>query len=77
MLIIPVMASEAAENYVKEVQALLKQHEFHADVDLGGNTLNKKVRNGQLLQYNFIFGKSTLQFWRFLLTGCSSWCQGD
>ena len=28
-----------------------------ADVD-NGNTMNKKVRNAQLAQFNFIFGKS-------------------
>ncbi|KAF2502637.1 threonyl-tRNA synthetase [Lophium mytilinum] len=53
VLIIPVMSS--ASDYVKEVHAILRSHEIHADVDLGANTLNKKVRTGQLLQYNFIF----------------------
>lgn len=52
ILVVPVMAS--ASDYVKEVCALLRANEFHADMDLGGNTLNKKIRSGQLLQYNFI-----------------------
>lgn len=34
---------------------LVKKHHFFADVDVTGNTLQKKVRNGQLLKYNFIF----------------------
>ncbi|KAI0598634.1 hypothetical protein F4775DRAFT_601225 [Biscogniauxia sp. FL1348] len=52
ILVIPVMP--AASDYVKEVCALLREHEFHADVDLSANTMNKKIRNGQLLQWNFI-----------------------
>lgn len=36
-------------------EKLVKQHGFYADVDLSGNTLQKKVRSGQLLKYNFIF----------------------
>ena len=33
---------------------------YLADVDLDhGTTLNKKIRNAQLAQYNFIFGKTT------------------
>ena len=33
---------------------------YQADVDLDhGTTLNKKIRNAQLAQYNFIFGKTT------------------
>lgn len=34
---------------------LVKQHGFYADVDVSGNTLQKKVRSGQLMKYNFIF----------------------
>lgn len=31
---------------------------FMCDVDVDhGDTLNKKIRNAQLAQYNFIFGK--------------------
>ncbi|KAI8626316.1 putative threonyl-tRNA synthetase, cytoplasmic [Xylariaceae sp. FL1651] len=52
ILVVPVMPS--ASEYVKEVQALLRTHEFYVDADLGSNTLNKKIRSGQLLQYNFI-----------------------
>ncbi|XBA46745.1 threonine-tRNA ligase, cytoplasmic [Candidozyma auris] len=36
-------------------EKLVKQYGFYADVDLSGNTLQKKVRSGQLLKYNFIF----------------------
>jgi threonyl-tRNA synthetase len=64
IMIVPVMAS--AYDYVKEVQTLLRTHEFHADVDLSANTLNKKIRSAQLLQYNFILGEQR----RFLIA-CS------
>ncbi|KAJ3576003.1 hypothetical protein NPX13_g3843 [Xylaria arbuscula] len=52
VMVIPVMTS--ANDYVKEVQMLLRENEFHADIDLSANTLNKKIRQAQLLQYNFI-----------------------
>ncbi|KAK4187836.1 putative threonyl-tRNA synthetase [Podospora australis] len=42
-------------DYAKEVATLLKKERFHVDVDSSGNTLQKKIRNGQLAQYNFVF----------------------
>ncbi|KAK4464257.1 putative threonyl-tRNA synthetase [Cladorrhinum samala] len=42
-------------DYAKEVALLLKKERFHVDVDSSGNTLQKKIRNGQLAQYNFVF----------------------
>lgn len=52
VLVIPVMSG--AYDYVKSVQARFREHGFHADVDLTGNTLQKKIRTGQLQQYNYI-----------------------
>jgi len=46
--------------YAKEVQSIFKAQNMFIDVDLSGNTLPKKVRTGQLAQYNFIFGKCSL-----------------
>ncbi|KAK0750449.1 threonyl-tRNA synthetase [Schizothecium vesticola] len=40
-------------DYAKEVAQLLRKEHFHVDVDSSGNTLQKKIRNGQLAQYNF------------------------
>lgn len=54
VLIIPVMPS--ANSYVEEVQRLLRSQKMHADIDISGNTMQKKIRTGQLQQYNFIFG---------------------
>jgi threonyl-tRNA synthetase len=53
ILIVPVMP--ALNEYAEEVRAILKKHKFYVDSDLSGNTLPKKVRKGQLEQYNFIF----------------------
>merc|ERR1711997_854251 len=42
--------------YAQEVRDKLKSNGYCADVDTDdGNTMNKKVRNAQLAQYNFIF----------------------
>jgi threonyl-tRNA synthetase len=45
----------AVNDYVKEVQAQLRAQHLHADIDLSGNTMQKKIRTGQLALYNFIF----------------------
>lgn len=45
-------------SYAEEVSKKLHDAGFCCDVDTDdGNTMNKKVRNAQLAQYNFIFGK--------------------
>jgi threonyl-tRNA synthetase len=45
----------AVDDYVKEVQKLFRAQKMHVDIDVGPNTLQKKIRTGQLAQYNFIF----------------------
>ena len=55
VLVIPVMPT--ANGYVEEVQKLLRAEKLHADIDISGNTMPKKIRTGQLQQYNFIFGR--------------------
>lgn len=55
LLVIPVMP--AVNDYVEEVQKLFRAHKMHADIDISGNTMQKKIRTGQLQQYNFIFGE--------------------
>lgn len=55
ILIIPVMP--AVNDYVLEVQELFKSQRMYVDIDLSGNTMQKKIRTGQLQQYNFIFGE--------------------
>ncbi|KAL9603662.1 MAG: hypothetical protein Q9219_000981 [cf. Caloplaca sp. 3 TL-2023] len=53
ILVIPVMP--AVNDYVLEVQELFKSQKMYVDIDLSGNTMQKKIRTGQLQQYNFIF----------------------
>ncbi|OCK84897.1 threonyl-tRNA synthetase [Lepidopterella palustris CBS 459.81] len=53
ILIIPV--APAVNDYVKEVQSIFREQGMHADIDISANTMNKKIRTGQLQQYNFIF----------------------
>ncbi|KAH8726630.1 hypothetical protein GQ44DRAFT_679051 [Phaeosphaeriaceae sp. PMI808] len=52
IMVIPVMPS--ANDYVREVQAQLRKHHLHADIDISGNTMQKKIRTAQLALYNFI-----------------------
>lgn len=54
VLVVPVMA--AANDYVLELQAMFREKLMHVDIDIGPNTMAKKIRTGQLQQYNFIFG---------------------
>lgn len=64
ILIVPVMP--AVNDYVEELQQLLREDKLNADIDISGNTMQKKIRTGQLAQYNFIFGKFSrllLQIW--------------
>ena len=56
VLIVPVMP--AVNDYVLEVQGLLRAQKMNADVDISGNTMPKKIKMGQLQLYNFIFGRS-------------------
>ncbi|KAI1619800.1 threonyl-tRNA synthetase [Exophiala viscosa] len=53
VLVIPVMKS--AEDYVREIQGIFHKARMYVDIDVSGNTLQKKIRSGQLAQYNFIF----------------------
>ncbi|CAG8084955.1 unnamed protein product [Penicillium salamii] len=53
ILIVPVMP--AVNDYVEELQQLLRGDKLNVDIDISGNTMQKKIRTGQLAQYNFIF----------------------
>lgn len=62
VLVIPVMP--ALNDYVEEVQKLFRSQKMYVDIDLSGNTMLKKIRTGQLQQYNFIFGKESHELHR-------------
>ncbi|RDA92322.1 hypothetical protein CP533_3287 [Ophiocordyceps camponoti-saundersi (nom. inval.)] len=53
VLVVPVMPG--VNDYAQEVQKELHEAGIFSDVDLSGNTFQKKIRTGQLEQYNFIF----------------------
>lgn len=53
VLVIPV--GKGFYEYGEEVTKLFKGKGIYIDVDTSGNTLQKKIREGQLAQYNFIF----------------------
>ncbi|GAA5852729.1 hypothetical protein JCM8547_002606 [Rhodosporidiobolus lusitaniae] len=53
VVVIPVAAPH--KEYAKEVQQKLWDAGLYADADLSDATLPKKVRNGEIAQYNFIF----------------------
>lgn len=53
ILIVPIVP--ALNDYVYELQKLFQGDKLNVDIDVSGNTLQKKIRTGQLSQYNFIF----------------------
>jgi threonyl-tRNA synthetase len=55
ILVIPV--GKGFLRYAEEVQSIFKKQKMYVDVDSSANTLQKKIRTGQLSQYNFIFGQ--------------------
>jgi len=52
VVVIPVAAPY--KEYAAEIADRLTSLGLHADVDNGDNTLPKKIRNGEIAQYNFI-----------------------
>ncbi len=51
-MIVPI--SEASQAYAAEVRTALRQARLHADVDASDRKMQKKVREAQLEQYNYI-----------------------
>ena len=59
VMVIPV--SSPFDEYANQVKDKLFESGFMAEVDLSsGVTMNKKIRNAQLSQFNFILGKINL-----------------
>lgn len=57
VIVIPIVSS--LDEYAISLKDKLHAAGYCAEVDIdAGNTLNKKVRNAQLAQFNFILGKS-------------------
>ena len=61
MAIVPIFPS--LDPYAQEVQKKMWDAGFQVDCDLdAGTTLNKKIRQNQLAQYNFIGGRPASLF---------------
>jgi threonyl-tRNA synthetase len=55
IMIIPVMP--ALNAYCEELQEIFRADKLNVEIDISGNTLQKKIRTAQLAQINFIFGE--------------------
>ena len=51
-MVIPI--SQASRDYANEVRAAIRKQHFFVDVDHGDNKMEKKIRDAQLEQYNYI-----------------------
>jgi hypothetical protein len=54
--------------YAEQVRRTCYEAGFHVDADVSGDTLNKKIRNAELAQYNFIFGNTALNIIVYVFT---------
>lgn len=71
ILVIPV--GKGFQDYAEEVRDIFLKEQMFVDVDLSGETLPKKIRTGQLAQYNFIFGKSSPSINWVILSYLKTW----
>lgn len=51
-MVIPI--SQASREYANEVRRKIRAQHFFVDVDHGDNKMEKKIRDAQLEQYNYI-----------------------
>lgn len=56
IIVIPI--APPLNDYVEELTKKLRLQGFHASMDIGPDTLKKKILTAQTSQYNFVFGKS-------------------
>lgn len=61
--------SVSQKEYAAEIAARLDSLGLFADVDNGENTLPKKIRNGEIAQYNFILGAHCFSFYVIRFSG--------
>ena len=57
-MVIPI--SEASLGYAREVRAVLRQAHLFVDIDSADAKMQKKVREAQLAQYNYILVRAPL-----------------
>ena len=58
VMIIPI--SEASVGYAQKVRSMLRVARLHVDVDASDKKMQKKVREAQLAQFNYILVRSQL-----------------
>ena len=52
VMVVPISAASA--EYAREVKAALRSVGFSADIDVADSKMEKKIREAQLEQYNYI-----------------------
>lgn len=52
VMVVPI--SEVSLEYAQHVRSILRKAKFHVDVDASDRKMQKKVREAQLAQYNYI-----------------------
>lgn len=52
VMIIPI--SESSQDYARQVQSTFRRAKLQVDIDAGDKTMQKKVREAQTSQYNYI-----------------------
>lgn len=52
VMVVPI--NKKAEDYAQEVRRVMRSAKLHCDVDMSDRTMQKKVREAQLAQYNYI-----------------------
>ena len=58
VMVVPI--SEASLEYAQQVRLQLRKAKLHVDVDATDRKMQKKVREAQLAQYNYILVRSRL-----------------
>ncbi len=63
VVVIPVVSDAAQNEYVEKVRQRLHDAGFYVDSDLSDKKLDKKIRESQLAQYNYILvcGKEEIE----------------
>ncbi len=60
-MVVPISAASA--DYAKEVKAALRSESFSADIDLADSKMEKKIREAQLEQYNYIVVRLSVELY--------------
>ena len=74
-MVVPI--SEASLDYAQQVRLQLRKAKLHVDVDATDRKMQKKVREAQLAQYNYILVRDLMaDVLAHTLACCSHTCLG-